>query len=357
MEMLSLPVHNLFMELQSMTSDLESFRSIGFQNGFFYPVKKRDITSHYFIFPRALDSKRVYIGKDSDEINNIIERYNHGKKESEKLKVESRRLSKMLKASGLQCLDVKTFKVIDVFNDGGVFRLGGVLIGTHAFNIIGNALCVQWEHSAIHTQDIDFAKKTVKFASSKITENTEKLSIPDRIKMLDMGLTPVPALKWNEPSVSFVNKKGFKVEFLVPLIGKELGRTLFIKDFNVGAQPMRFLDYLIEETFETTAVSSIGSVLVVVPNPARFAFHKLIVAGNRPFYEESKAWKDVHQSSQLFNVLMDTRPDELQEAREALTDPSKQRGEGWLKHVRKGLTRMDKHNMVCANRIRKAFSI
>lgn len=355
MEMLSLPVHNLFMELHAMTSNREAFRSIGFQNGFFSPIKKRGIASHYFILPRALDSKRVYAGKDSHEMRQLIQAFHEGKDESEAFRVEIRKISKMLKASDVMCLDRDTFRVIDSFNDGGLFRLGGVLIGTHAFTVIGNNLGKKWQNPALRTQDVDFAKGSVKFASSQTTETQEKLSIPDRINMLKMGLTPVPALNWNGHSTSFSNKRGFRVDFLVPLVGKPKDSTVFIKDFNVAATPMRFLDYLIEETFETTAVSSSGSVTVTVPHPERFAFHKLIVAANRPKHEAPKVRKDIHQAWQLFEILLEREPDDLYEAREALTDSTKERGEGWLKHVRKGLRYMDHQNKAMADQLRKSF--
>ena len=173
--------------------------------------------------------------------------------------------------------------------------------------------------------------------------------------MLKMGLAPVPALNWKEDATSFSNKKGFKVDFLVPLMGNDKNGTVFLKDFNVAALPIRFLDYLIEKTFETTAVSSAGSVKVTVPYPERFVFHKLIVAGNRPKHEMPKARKDIHQAWQLFEILLERYPDDLHEAREALTDATKQRGAGWLNHVRKGLRLMNQQNQTVANRIRKAF--
>lgn len=357
METLTMPVHNLFMELHSMTENMEASRRIGFQNGFFRSRKKRGIVSQYFVFPRAFDSRSVYVGKDSEVLRGVIERFHDGKKEANEFKTETGRISKMLMASGVNHLDSNSFRVIDSFADGGIFRLGGVLIGTNAFNILGNTLGVRWEQNTIQTQDVDFAKNSVKFASLKTTNTIEKFSVPDRIKVLEMGLTPVLSLDFRTPSTSYSNRKGFKVDFLVPLIGRRTETPCFIHDFNFCAKPIQFLDYLIEKTCETTVVSAVGSIKVTVPHPARFAFHKLIVAVNRPVTEESKAVKDIHQAWQLFEVLMERRPDDLQDAFEALTDSTKQRGLGWLKHVRGGLRRMDSQKKEFSKLIREQFSL
>ena len=337
-----------------MTENREAAREIGFQNGFFRFKQKRGVASCYFTFPRALDSQCVYVGQDSTEMRGLVERFHQGKQEAAEYNAEIRRVAKMLTGAGINHLDIESFRVIDSFAQGGLFRLGGVLVGTHAFNIIGNTLGLQWVHQTSHTQDVDFAKGSVKFASNRTTETREKFSVPDRLNMLEMGLTPVPALDLRMPSTSYSNKKGFRVDFRVPLVGKKV-RPYLIRDFNVGAQLVRFLDFLIEETFETTAISTIGSIKVTVPHPARFAFHKLIVAAERSITEEPKAVKDIHQAWQLFEVLMERRPDDLHEAFTALTDPLKERGLGWLKRVQKGLMRMDYQKQEVAERLRKQF--
>ena len=54
-----------------------------------------------------------------------------------------------------------------------------------------------------------------------------------------------------------------------------------------------------------------GGILVNVPDPARFAFHKLIVAGERGASLHAKRDKDLHQAAQVFNVLVQERPDDV----------------------------------------------
>ena len=87
-------------------------------------------------------------------------------------------------------------------------------------------------------------------------------------------------------------------------------------------QPLRGLDYLIEESVDAAAVVGNG-IRVNVPLPARFAFHKLWVAAERPVSESAKARKDVRQAVALLEVLASDRPGDVSAALAALeTRPS-----------------------------------
>jgi hypothetical protein len=81
------------------------------------------------------------------------------------------------------------------------------------------------------------------------------------------------------------------------------------------------------------AVVNGGGILVNVPDPARFAFHKLIVAGERGATLHAKRDKDLHQAAQVFDVLEQERPDDVRLAWEEI----RQRGRGWVGRVKKGL--------------------
>ncbi len=61
-----------------------------------------------------------------------------------------------------------------------------------------------------------------------------------------------------------------------------------------------------------------SGILVNVPDPARFALHKLWVAGRRPVSEQAKAAKDLRQAQSLLEVLLSDRPADLTVAWEAL---------------------------------------
>lgn len=141
------------------------------------------------------------------------------------------------------------------------------------------------------------------------------------------------------PSTSFkVRGKTLRVDILTPQIKEESG-PVSIPVLNTAAQPMRFLDYLIENP-EWGAVVDGGGILVKVPNPARYAFHKLIISRLRDITSQDKAQKDMMQASQVFSVLADDRPGDLLLA----WDEIKRRGRGWVKHTIDGLNLLRKIN-------------
>jgi hypothetical protein len=57
-----------------------------------------------------------------------------------------------------------------------------------------------------------------------------------------------------------------------------------------------------------------GATLVMVPQPARFALHELLVSQVRSLVQQTKAAKDLHQSALLLEVLLEDRPDDLDDA-------------------------------------------
>ena len=67
------------------------------------------------------------------------------------------RLCAQLRAGGALTTDVASARVLKAFADCGLFHLGGVLVGTHAFTVLGNMLGVRWEQAFLRTQDIDSA--------------------------------------------------------------------------------------------------------------------------------------------------------------------------------------------------------
>src|SRR3546814_13887264 len=63
------------------------------------------------------------------------------------------------------------------------------------------------------------------------------------------------------------------------------------------------MEYLLQDVQQAAVLSAAGSVLVNVPHPARYALHKLIVAGERPASRIAKSNKDVQQAAALLSVL------------------------------------------------------
>lgn len=97
-----------------------------------------------------------------------------------------------------------------------------------------------------------------------------------------------------------------------------------------SALPMPFLDYLLDEPVEAVSLYNSG-VLVRVPDPARFAVHKLILHQIRK--ERAKAIKDLVQARALVGAMRANDPGRL----EAAITKASRRGPKWKRLVEKGL--------------------
>jgi len=218
-------------------------------------------------------------------------------------------------------------KVISRLADSGVFRAGGVLVGTVAFAIIGTHLGVTWGSDAGMTRDVDIAADIG--VSLAVPEGTA--SVSDTLESLEMGFFPVPRLSHKEPSTSFaIRGKTLRVDLLTPM--RKAGATpVLIRRLNAAATPLRFLDYLLEETIDAAMIAG-TPCLVRVPQPARYALHKLIISQERDATAADKRRKDLKQARALLSLLSEDRPGDIALAWDALAA----RGAGWVKKLRAG---------------------
>lgn len=73
---------------------------------------------------------------------------------------------------------------------------------------------------------------------------------------------------------------------------------------------------------------------MLVPAPARFALHKILVATERPAAQETKANKDLAQAAQILEHLAQARPGDLRLAAAALEK------RGWKTRLARGVARL-----------------
>ncbi len=183
-------------------------------------------------------------------------------------------------------------------------------MGTHAFLHIGNMLCVQWTRSMGQTQDIDIAQdQTITIASPPI-----EMDVKEILQQADKGVLAVPGLDSRQPSTRFgLRNQNLTVSMLTPLRGRPSNKPVMIKGLNVAAEPVRFLDYLIGDN--QPACVPVGSGLLIrIPDPARFALHKLVVSQRRPAALAAKSRKDMEQAAGVLEVLKGLRPGDIQMA-------------------------------------------
>lgn len=87
---------------------------------------------------------------------------------------------------------------------------------------------------------------------------------------------------------------------------------------NRGLTPI-VLDYLINQTQDAVVLNGAG-IPVKVPDPARFALHKLAVSQLRPVGEKTKSDKDIRQAEQLLEVLLADNPGSAMLAADAVNE-------------------------------------
>lgn len=88
------------------------------------------------------------------------------------------------------------------------------------------------------------------------------------------------------------------IEFLVPEKGKGIDTPYPLPKLGMNAQTLRFLDLLMMRTMQVV----FEGVPVVVPHPAAYVLHKLIVAQRRR--EQPKSAKDRRDALMVLDMLM-----------------------------------------------------
>lgn len=331
----------VFLPLQARTAyaeALERLEQLNINNrtaalsSFSLNTKRYRGKEYLYVQGRVADgsAKQVYLGPFDEHAKKVMETFNKEKAMAFKEHQNIRDLGKLLRNSGLSKLDPIEWRVVSAIAADGVFRLGGVLVGTIAYRCLIAGLGVKVPSAMALTADVDIAGTTIPVAVTSETVYPE--TALDRLKM---GFSPMPEMDAKLfGSRLQASMTDFKVEFLTPLVGQDDGRAIIIRQFNLPAISLRFLDYLIEDSVAAMALGR-TPLLVRVPSPERYAVHKLIVSQERK-NSPLKAQKDLEQSYDLHRILRVLDPDSLVEAYEI----ARERGPGWAKRVNDGRNAM-----------------
>jgi hypothetical protein len=142
--------------------------------------------------------------------------------------------------------------------------------------------------------------------------------VPRALESLGMGFVPVPRLDGRQPSTAFkVRGKPLRVDLLTPG-SDETDEPVLIPRFRAAAAPVRFLSLIMDEAQPAPAVHADSAMPCVVPAPARFALHTLLVSQPRPPVRQTRSPKDLHQAALLLAVLARDRSEDLVAAARAL---------------------------------------
>jgi hypothetical protein len=269
--------------------------------------------------------KQRYIGPDTPETKAVIDSVASSSNAQAEIMADRKRLVAMIAAGGGTREKGRPAKIMEKLADAGVFDAGGMLIGSYAFACYGNMLGVVFDDAMRRTEDMDVAYDRsieigfVRDVRADIGEVAPEMIEPRQIN------------PW-VPPYEMIAPDGFKIEFLTSRTDAHDKAPIPVERFGVNAQPLEFLDYLIQDTVEAAVLYGSG-ILVNVPDPARFAIHKLAVSQFRSASNPEKARKDIQQAAALIEYFIDENPGALILA----ADDAKQRNDRLDSFIEQGI--------------------
>lgn len=224
-----------------------------------------------------------YIGKENDPyVAVLLQHWDYRQKLIEEFRDVNQQLRVLHERSKLKLeFTDEIRRMLKALSESGAFNDGLEIVGSWCYRIYQTTIGV--EQYPLRTNDMDFAVREIRLPAIK-----SGINIGDILKQLGFREN------FYGNGVVFYEGAGLKIEFLTPEKGKG-SRSGFrkIPQFHISGQPLRFLNMLTDSVI-TVDVRGIGKV--VVPEPAAFALHKLIVAQRRPIYEADKKQKDMIQA-------------------------------------------------------------
>lgn len=294
-------------------------------------VKRNGKTYWYDTYRVGTDVRKTYIGEDSTELAARLETLNALREGAGDRQANRTRLIRILRAEGFMRIDAATGSLTSAMAKAGVFRLGGTIVGTHAFRLYEGELGVRYSFDqTAQTRDMDIASfERLSLALEDIVEPR----LQDVFR--DFSFDPVPALRPENVWRWKQTRNELMVEFLTPSFeADETVRPLAA--LGVDAHSLHHLNYLIKDPI-LAALPYRSGVLVQIPQPERYAIHKLIVADRRQGGPNAiKAVKDRAQAAFLINALAEDRPDELREAYQT----AQNHGPKWVRRLQATLSKM-----------------
>ncbi|CAN5417584.1 GSU2403 family nucleotidyltransferase fold protein [soil metagenome] len=289
-------------------------------------VYARTIKGHrYLSVKRSAGSFRRddSLGRADDPA--VIEKAAAIRAESARAK-DRRKIVRALVSGGVAAPGRKLGSLLDVMADAGLFR-DGVLVGTGAYQCYAPYIGATLASATAMTEDADLATATLALAAANASDTMETI-----LKRADQTFRPVPGLSHKAPPASFRSANGFLVDLLTPQYRRSDMNPMPLPALAAGAVPMQHLAWLIETPVSLAALYGPG-VPVRVPEPSRYAIHKLILAQRR-IGHAVKRRKDLQQAAELIAILTATSPWELSDAYE---DACAQGKAGWRELIHRSL--------------------
>lgn len=322
---LSLSAQTAYAELFSQVQAFELNNALAGLVGTFHKRVLKGRTYWYFGY-RDMDQKlrMAYVGPDSDRVQALVNRFEQTRRDKPLAPP-----ARMAIAAGCAPVATKHFRVIRRLAEYGFFRAGGILIGTHAFLALGNMLGVRWLEGAA-TLDVDFAHAGRNVSLALPADL--RIDVHGALESLEMGLLPL---------TQFDGKVGaqdrhpadpeLRLDFVTAMTRD--GKPVVMPNLNLALEPLKFMEFSLARSVQGCVFSNLGACVINLPAPERYAVHKLIVYGERPVSERTKASKDLLQVASLASYFLHAGQAEVFNAawQEALG-----RGKGWRERAEQG---------------------
>lgn len=166
-------------------------------------------------------------------------------------------------------------EILKVFANNNLFEEGVELIGSWCFQLYLKHLGAK--SFPLRTQDIDFLIPNP-FRGKEHTDFIQQLE--------DLGFNR----DFKRDGSLYLWNADLKIEFITPEKGRGVESSIKIKKLGINAMPLRFVSLLLDNPI---AIVEDG-VKILVPNPANFCLHKLIIASRRRKID--KSLKDLQQA-------------------------------------------------------------
>ena len=324
-EPLSLSAQTAYAQLFDAAQGAELARSVSSLTGSF--ARKTVKGNAYWYFQHTDVSGRlrqIYVGPDNARTRELVRQH-----DATNSTARVQQLVNAAVALGCERVLLAHFRVIRRLADYGFFNAGGVLVGTHAFLAYGNMLGVRWGDTS-RTQDVDFAHAGKRMAIA--LPGDVQIDAHAAIESLQMGFLPVVTIAGRAgASYATPSDPDFQLDFLTPL-HRGADEPYTHPQLKVTLQPLKFMEYLLEDVQQAALFAAEGVVVANVPHPARYALHKLIVFGERGASRRVKANKDLRQSAALLSFYKTSSTYEIEAAWKDLLA----RGPGWRERALRG---------------------
>ena len=306
-------------------------RAAAFAEGSTFRLRRIKGRDYWYVQEPTRGATRLpeqYLGPDTPELSASVAQARAAKT----LADDRRVMVRGLLSAGLPGPGSLAGDTVAAMARAGVFRLRGMLVGTLAYQTYGGLLGVRLGAASMKTEDVDVAQD---YGVSLALDDALPVDFLSVLRSVSPHFMPLDDA-FNPGFAASYGDGRFRVDVLTTQRGATSRKPATLPALRTHARPLRFLDFLLRDAVEAVLLHRHG-VLVRVPEPARFAVHKLILASLRGAADASKIGKDLDQAAALIGALQALRrSDEVEEAwHEAAA-----RGAGWRQRLLKGRKRL-----------------